>query len=129
LFASVAVAVKLRSDSSLTVLFPMALSTGATLVVLTLIVMVSKSLSAGVPLSVTRMVTENEPDALGVQLNTPDAAPIVAPAGAPASSENVRVLAGISASVAVAVNVSVPPVAADLLPIGARTGATLTSLT
>src|SRR6185503_18110388 len=112
--ASVAVAVKLRSASSLTVLFPMAARTGAVFGWLaTVIVIASLAFSAGVPLSVTMTVTGKLPVAEGVQLKAPDAAPIVAPAGAPAPSENVIAT----------------PTVPDLLPIGARTGATLTSLT
>ena len=62
-------------------------------------------------------------------MKTPVVALIEAPAGAPASRLNVFVLAGRSASVAVAVNVSRLPSLTDLLPIAASTGATLTSLT
>src|SRR5262245_14529795 len=54
---------------------------------------------------------------------------MAAPAGAPGSRLKVSVLAGTSASVAVAVKVSVLPSLTDLLPMAARIGATLTSLT
>jgi hypothetical protein len=52
---------------------------------------VSESFSSGVPLSVTMIVTLKLPNVSGVQLKTPDAAPIVAPAGAPGPSVNVSV--------------------------------------
>src|SRR6266853_5138608 len=90
----------------------------------------SNALSAGVPLSVTRIVTGKVPVAVGVQLKAPVEALIVAPAGAPASNENVSTFAGTSESVAVAVKVSVTPgQAAALFPIGANTGAEFTSFT
>src|SRR5580765_7763380 len=87
------------------------------------------ALRAGTPLSVTRTVIGNEPTAGGVQLKAPVEALIVAPAGAPASSENARVLAGMSASVAVAVKANSVPWATLLFEMAARTGATFTSLT
>src|SRR6266705_6968081 len=89
----------------------------------------SKALNAGLPLSVTRTVTGNVPLEEGVQLNAPVVAPIVAPAGAPASSEKVSVLAGMSESVAVAVKVTGVPTVPVLFPIAARTGAEFTSFT
>ena len=95
-------------------------------------VIASKSLKAGVPLSVARIVIGNAPGpcaSVGVQENAPVEALIVAPAGAPASSEKVSVFAGTSASVAVAVNASVASSFTVLLPIAASTGATFTSLT
>ena len=54
---------------------------------------------------------------------------MAAPAGTVPCRLKVNVLAGLSASVAVAVNVSVCPTCTDLLPMGERTGGTLTSLT
>src|SRR6267378_2505343 len=51
------------------------------------------------------------------------------PTGAPGSSENVSVLAGMSVSVAVAVKVNVANSFPDLLPIAASTGAEFTSFT
>src|SRR5204863_5445736 len=61
-FGSVAVAVKVRSASSFTVLFPIADRTGAWPAPSAgTIVIVSKSLSGGVPLSVTRIVTGTVP--------------------------------------------------------------------
>src|SRR6185295_13826490 len=95
----------------------------------TVIEIASKALNAGVPLSVTRTVTGNVPAAEGVQLKAPVEPLIVAPAGAPASSEKVKVFAGTSASVAVAVKVTATPTVPDLLPIAANTGATFTSVT
>src|SRR2546425_11771761 len=88
----------------------------------------SNALIAGLPLSVTRTVTGKFPDEDGVQLNAPEEAPIVAPAGAPASSEKVSVFAGMSESVAVAVNVTGCPTVPDLFPIGFSTGAGLASI-
>ena len=52
-----AVAVNVKRLPSLTVRLPIAASTGATLTSFTVIVIVSESLSAGEPLSVTRTVT------------------------------------------------------------------------
>src|SRR2546428_72025 len=89
----------------------------------------SKALIAGLPLSVTRTVTGNVPLEEGVQLNAPDEAPIVAPAGAPASSEKVSVLAGISESVAVAVKVTGEPNVPGFGPSGGSNGAEVTSFT
>src|SRR3990172_643692 len=127
---SVAVAVKLRSEPSLTVLLPIAASTGAALAwALIAIVIVSVSFSGGDPLSATMTVTGKEPSAGGVQLKAPVELLIVAPAGAPVPSENERVWAGMSPSVAVAVNVPGLPAVPDLGPIGASTGATFTSFT
>ena len=85
------------------------LNTGAWFTPCTVIEITSKSLIAGLPLSVTRTVTGNVPEAEGVQLKAPVDPLIVAPEGAPGSSENVSVLAGTSASDAVAVKVSVAP--------------------
>ena len=64
---------------------------------------------------------------MGVHENAPLLEPIEAPDGAPASSENVSVCAGVLASVAVAVNDSVAFSFTDLLPIAASTGATFAS--
>src|SRR5438034_7549390 len=123
-FGSVAVAVKVRSASSFTVLFPIADRTGAWPAPSAgTIVIVSKSLSGGVPLSVTRIVTGKVPLVVGVQLKAPVAALIVAPGGAPASSEKASVFAGMSASVAVAVKVVGVPITPVLFPIAASTGA------
>ena len=61
-----AVAVKVSKLPSLTVLLPIAASTGATLTSLTVMVIVSKSLSAGEPLSVTRTVTLYVPSTLAL---------------------------------------------------------------
>ena len=54
---------------------------------------------------------------------------MLAPAGAPASRLNLKRFVGMSASVAVAVNVNVPPLVTALFPMGARTGVKFTSLT
>src|SRR5207247_743414 len=54
---------------------------------------------------------------------------MLAPAGAPGSSEYVNVLAGISGSVAVTVSVIAVPSLTDRSPIGANTGGRFTSLT
>jgi hypothetical protein len=89
----------------------------------------SKSFIAGLPLSVTRTVTGNVPLAVGVQLKAPVEPLIVAPDGAPASSENVSVFTGMSASVAVAVKVTGVPTLPVLFPIAPSTGAWFTSVT
>src|SRR5438094_5819554 len=54
---------------------------------------------------------------------------MLAPDGAPASSENVRVCAGTSGSVAVAVKVNATSSFTVLLPMAARTGAWLAGTT
>src|SRR2546427_12112913 len=92
---------------------------------------VSKSLIAGIPLSVTRTVTGLLPTwpAVGVQLNAPVVPLIVAPAGAPASNEKVRVFAGMSESVAVAVNVTGVPTDIGMLPSGARADISVAAVT
>src|SRR5262249_26442000 len=93
--ASVAVAVKVRSAPALTVLFAMTASVGHSLTSLTVTRMDSKTLhGVGVPLSVTRTVIVYTPGpgaSGGVKVKTPVEPLIAAPAGAPASSEKVRV--------------------------------------
>src|SRR5438552_1689732 len=123
---SVAVTVKARFASSFVVLFPGFVTTGAEFTSFTVTVIVSKELSAGLPLSVTRTVIgvlAGPCASVGVQLKAPDDAPIVAPAGAPASSEKVSVFAGTSESVAVAVKAIVASSFIVLLPIAAMVGA------
>src|SRR5262245_14810627 len=66
---------------------------------------------------------------LGVQVNTPLAALMLTPAGAPGSTLNVSVLAGASASVAVTVTVNRLPSLIVRLAMAASTGALFTSLT
>ncbi len=63
--------------------------------------------------------------AVGVQEKTPVIGLMAAPAGAPASKLKVRVWAGLSASVALAVKESGVPDSIVLLPIPARTGGVL----
>src|SRR5262245_33838019 len=90
---SVALAVKLSKLPSLTAWSLMKANDGATFTSLTVTVRVSKSLSAGEPLSVTRTVIEKTPgpwDSVGVQVKTPLLELIAAPDGAPGSSEKVR---------------------------------------
>src|SRR5262245_39167744 len=89
-----------------------------------------ESASAGVPSSNTRTVTlwSAGPSASpGVQEKAPVPGSMLAPAGAPAPSENVSPCAGRFASVAVAVNVSAVPSASVCSPIAASAGATFTS--
>ncbi len=125
--ASVALAVNVSSAPSSTVLSPIAPSSGATFISVTVTVIVSESVA--VP-SLTTTVMSCGPvcPAVGVQLKAPPAV-IVAPAGAPAPSEYVSVFAGRSASVALAVNASSLPAATVLSPMGPSTGATFTSVT
>src|SRR5437762_1704263 len=125
--ASVAVAVRARVDPAVTVLLPIGVRTGAWFTSFTVTVNVSKSLCGGVPLSVTRIVTGTVPLFVGVQLKAPVAALIVAPGGAPPSSEKASVFAGMSASVAVAVKVVGVPITPLLFPIGVSTGGELNS--
>ncbi len=84
-------------------------------------------------MSVTQTSKVIVPLSGGVQLNTPVVLLIVAPAGTspeePSARLKVSVLAGRSASVALASKVMSVPSSPDWLPIAARTGATLTSLT
>src|SRR5947207_11793 len=94
--------------------------------------MVSLSLAGGEPLSVTRITTEfvlGPCASVGVQVNTPLVELIDAPPGAPGSSEKVNICAGMSGSVALAVKVRRVFSFTDCDPIGASTGALLTSLT
>ena len=81
-------------------------------VLTTTIWIVVTSLRGGDPLSVTRMLTAlvaGENPFGGFQVKTPVMGLMVAPAGAPGSSEKVNVLAGMSASLAVMVKVSRVP--------------------
>src|SRR5258708_37869131 len=98
----------------------------------TAIVKVFASLRGGEPSSVTRIVTvlvawENPLG--GIQAKTPLVALMVAPAGAPGSSVNVNELAGMSASVAMAVKLNRLSSFTVLSLMGANTGALFTSLT
>src|SRR5260370_13950786 len=98
----------------------------------TAIVNVFASLRAGDPSSVTRIVTvlvAGENPIGGIQAKTPLVALMVAPAGAPGSRVYVNELAGISASVAMAVSISRLPSFTVLSLMGAKTGALFTSLT
>ncbi len=90
---------------------------------------VSRSLNAGLPLSVTTTSKVNVPGpcaSVGVQVKTPVVALIVAPAGTcplvPLSRLKVSVCPAL-ASVAVAVNVSGWPSSMLWLPMAASTGA------
>src|SRR4030067_505119 len=125
---SEAVAVKDNSNSSLTVLLPMAASTGATLTSLTVTVMVSQTGSATPSLTQTSKVYSPGPcNSVGVQVKSPPAV-MAAPLGAPTRLK-VRVWAGMSWSEAVAVKDNSNSSLTVLLPMAASTGATLTSLT
>ncbi len=130
--ASVAVAVNASADPSLTVLFPIAVSVGATFTSFTVAVIASKSDIAGVPLSVARIVMGKLPGpcaSVGVQEKAPVRALIVAPDGAPASSDHAMASAGRSPSVAVAVKVRAASSLTVLFPIAVSVGATFTSFT
>src|SRR4030066_486398 len=96
--ASVAVAVNVTGLPAVPDLLPIGASTGATFTSLTVTVIVSKSLSAGEPLSVTRTVIGYGPEpgpcaSVGVQVHPPPAV-IAAPAGAPGAGGKGRVWAG-----------------------------------
>src|SRR5262245_14956490 len=85
----------------------------------------------GTPLSVTRTWMRCAPGpcaSLGVHVNTPLAGSILAPGGGETRLK-LSVLVGRSASVAVAVSVSVPPSLTTRLAIGLKTGALFTSFT
>ena len=89
-------------------------------------VIVSESSSGDVPSSVTRTVTLKVPGpwaSVGVQVKTPVFESILAPVGAPTSRLNIKLLAGRSASVAIAVKVNSVSSSIDRLPITANTGA------
>src|SRR5439155_4448326 len=123
--ASVAVAVRARVDPAVTVLLPIGVRTGAWFTSFTVTVNVSKSLWGGLPLSVTRTVIGRLPGPCasdGVQLNAPVDAPMVVPAGAPASSEKVRTSPAFG-SVAVAVKARSTSSFTVVFPIAAKTGA------
>ena len=130
--ASVAVAVNASAVNSSTLRSPISASTGATFASSpTVTVIVSKSSSLGTPSSVTRTVMSKSPGpcvVVGVHVNTPPEV-IAAPVGAPGSRLKVSVLAGSSASVAVAVNVSRDSCCTPWSAIRPSTGATFTSPT
>jgi len=88
----VASAVKFSSVPTVAVLFPIGAKTGARFSSFTVTEIAAVPLPAvGVALSVARIVIGYTPGpcaSVGVQLNAPDVALIVAPAGAPASKEN-----------------------------------------
>src|SRR5262245_41126532 len=89
------------------------------------------SLRLGEPLSLTRTITLfvlGPCASVGVQVNTPLVALILAPGGA-LTKLNESVLAGLSGSVAEAVSVSVAPSLIVWLPIGANTGELFNSFT
>src|SRR5437764_537199 len=116
----------------MTIFDPGAARTGAVFTSLIMMVIVSKALNAGEPLSVTRTVTAFVLGpwlSVGAQVKTPLAGFMLAPAGAPASRLKVRSWAGTSESVALAVKVSRLSSLPVLFPIGVNTGAEFTSLT
>src|SRR2546428_11742006 len=85
---SVAVAVKARVEPAFTTLLPIGDRTGAEFTSFTVTVNVSRSLSGGLPLSVTRVVIGKVSGpwaSVGVQVKTPVDPLIVVPAGAPAA--------------------------------------------
>src|SRR5437867_3297102 len=105
------------------------LSTGAVLTSLTVTVMltVCVSLILGRPLSVTRTVSEYVPGpcaSLGVQEKMPLAALMLAPAGAPGSSEKRSVWA-VSGSLAAAVKLITVISSPETLLIGFKIGGRL----
>src|SRR5262245_63516531 len=110
----------------------MTASTGAAFDSLTTTLNVLVLLKPGEPLSVTRTVmlfVLGPCVSVGVQVNTPVFWLMLAPVGAPASSEYVNALAGTSASVAVTVNDNVAPSLTVWFATTASTGAIFTSLT
>ena len=123
--ASVAVAVKVRLLVAVTVWLASVPSDGAVLgEALTVMEMVRVAERAGEPLSVTRTVTGKAPVwvRVGVHENTPVVGLMEAPVGAPASRLKVRVWAGRSTSVAVAVKVRLLVAVTDWLASVPRTG-------
>src|SRR2546426_12456213 len=96
----------------------------------TTILKVFASLKGGEPSSVTRIVTvlvAGEKPSGGIHAKTPLVALMVAPAGAPGSSVNVSALAGMSASVAVAGEVSRLPSVTVFLLVGGKNRGPVTS--
>src|SRR6266550_2748069 len=86
------------------------ISTGGRFTSATMTVKLRVSLEGGEPSSVTRTVIRfvlGPSASVGVQVNTPFVKLMLAPAGAPGSKLNVRVLAGRSGSVAVLVTTNV----------------------
>ncbi len=126
--ASVAVAVKLSAVSSATVLSPIAPRTGATLTSPIVTVIVSHTVNVPSLTQTSNVYVPGPCASVGVQVNAPVAGSMLAPVGAPTRLK-VRVLAGRSASVAVAVKLNCTSSATLLSPIAPRTGATLTSVT
>src|SRR5262245_1247749 len=107
-------------------------STGAAFDSLTTTVNVFVLLKPGEPLSVTRTVmlfVLGPCVSVGIQVNTPVFWLMLAPVGAPASSEYVNALACTSASVAVTVNDNVAPSLTVWFATAASAGAIFTSLT
>src|SRR2546425_1205692 len=130
--ASLADTLKVNSVPSLIVWLAIAASTGAAFASLTTTLKVLLSLRLGVPLSVTRTVTVFVlalAAPLGFQLSPPLLALMVMPAGTPGFRLYVSVLAGTSASVAVAVSVNGLSSLTVWSAITASTGALFTSFT
>src|SRR5262245_20667954 len=110
----------------------MTASTGAAFDSLTTTLNVLVLLKPGEPLSVTRTVmlfVLGPCVSTGVQVNTPVFWLMLAPVGAPASSEYVNALAGTSASVAVTLKGNAVPSLRACYLTTASTGAIFTSLT
>src|SRR5437762_824616 len=135
---SVAVTVKVNAANSFVVSLAGLVTTGAEFTSFTVIenlfepttmLIASKSFLAALPSPLSPAVAPEASVSVGVQLKAPVEPLIVAPAGAPASNENVSVFAGTSPSVAVAVKVTGVPTVPVLFPIAARTGAWFTSFT
>ena len=127
---SVAVAVKVSVLCSTTLWVPMVARTGASFVLVTVMVTVSLSESAGTPLSVTttsKVCTPTSAFVVG-QEKDPVRGSMTAPEGAPVR-EKVSRFAGSSESLATAVKLTVVRSATVWSPIGASTGGWLTSLT
>src|SRR5258706_422415 len=110
----------------------MLFSTRALFTSLTTMVIVSAALKAGEPFSVTRMGMEfvlGPCASVGVQVKRPVVALIGAPGGAAASRLKLSVCAGMSGSVAAAVNEISVPSGAVRLVMAVRTGGLLDSST
>src|SRR5690606_21000441 len=123
---SVAVAVKVSGDPLSTLFAPIGSRIGATLTSFTVTVIVSESVSA--PSETITSMLQEPCSSVGDQVKSPPAV-IAAPAGAVVPRLKLRVCAGTSESVAVAVKVSGDPSSTLFAPIGSRIGATLASFT
>ena len=130
---SVAVAVKVRVSNSSISWSPIGSKTGAKFTSYTATVIVSQTIAMPSLTQTSKVFPPGPWASVGVQVNTPVEGLMLAPVGTwpavPSCKLKVKIFAGISASVAVAMKVNSMSSSVALFPIGPRTGATLTSFT